>query len=92
MGDQFIQWVGIAAGFCTAISLLPQVVKMVKNRKAEDISIVYLLVLLAGLALWIVYGILRKDIPVIVTNVLSLIINLTTIALGLKYKKQYNGS
>jgi MtN3 and saliva related transmembrane protein len=90
MGDQFIQWVGIAAGFCTAISLLPQVIKMVKQRKAEDISIVYLLILLVGLILWIVYGFLRKDIPVIATNSLSLVINLTTIVLGIKYKKEYN--
>jgi MtN3 and saliva related transmembrane protein len=87
MTSHFIQLIGIAAGVCTAISLVPQIVKIVKEKKAEDISVVYLLVLLLGLVLWIIYGILRKDIPVIATNVVSVIFNITTIALGIKYKR-----
>jgi MtN3 and saliva related transmembrane protein len=86
VSERFIQWIGIVAGICTAISLIPQIVKIVKEKKAQDLSLTYLVVLLAGLGLWIVYGVLRKDIPVIATNVLSVIFNVTTIVLGLKYK------
>lgn len=86
MSEKFIEWIGIAAGVCTAVSLIPQIIKIVKEKKAQDLSMTYLIVLLTGLALWIVYGFLRQDIPVIATNVLSVIINVTTIALGLKYK------
>ena len=57
MSDQVIQIVGLIAGLCTAVSLLPQIVKIVKEKKAQDISVAYLLVLLLGLVLWIVYGI-----------------------------------
>ena len=87
ISDQVIQIVGLIAGLCTAVSLLPQIFKIVKEKKAQDISVAYLLVLLLGLILWIVYGVLKKDIPVIATNVLSVLMNVTTIVLGLKYKK-----
>lgn len=88
MNPAIIQWIGIAAGVCTAVSLIPQIVKIVKEKKSEDISFLYLSVLLLGLCLWIVYGILRKDIPVIATNVVSVIINLTTVFVGWKYRKK----
>lgn len=87
MDEWIIQATGIAAGICTAVSLIPQVIKIKKEKKAQDLSVLYLVILLVGLLLWITYGVLRKDIPVIATNVVSVIINLVTIYLGLKYKK-----
>jgi MtN3 and saliva related transmembrane protein len=79
--------VGLAAGICTSVSLLPQLVKLIKNKKAEDISIFYLIILFVGLALWIWYGALRKDIPILATNGFSLVINGIVIFLGIKYKR-----
>lgn len=86
MSDGLIQAIGIGAGICTAVSLIPQIIKIQREKKAEDISIVYLAILLLGLILWIVYGILRKDIPVIATNVVSVVINVITIVLRNKYR------
>ena len=88
MNDDATQWIGIIAGVCTAVSLIPQIVKIVKEKKSEDISFAYLSVLLVGLALWIVYGIRRNDVPVIATNVVSVVINLVTVFVGLKYRKR----
>jgi MtN3 and saliva related transmembrane protein len=82
------QVIGIAAGVCTSTSLIPQVVKTIKEKKAEDISLVVFLVLGSGVILWIVYGIKRNDIPIIATNAFSLLVNITMIILGIKYKKQ----
>ena len=79
------QIVGIVAGVLTAISMLPQLIKMVKEKKAEDVSITMLLVLMAGLATWIAYGILRQDWPIIVTNSFSLLVSITTAILRVKY-------
>ncbi len=79
--------VGLAAGICTSISLLPQLVKLVKQKKAEDISIFYLIILFVGLALWMWYGFLRQDTPILVTNGFSLVINGVVIFLGIKYKR-----
>jgi MtN3 and saliva related transmembrane protein len=82
------QVIGIAAGICTSTSLIPQVVKTIKEKKAEDISLIVFLVLGTGVILWIVYGIKRNDIPIIATNAFSLLVNITMIILGIKYKKQ----
>jgi len=80
--------VGIVAGVCTSVSLLPQLVKMIKEEKATDISIVMLITLMTGLALWIWYGILREDWPIILTNCFSLLVNFAIIILRQYYKNK----
>jgi MtN3 and saliva related transmembrane protein len=84
--DSFVQIVGIGAGFFTSVSLLPQVFKVYREKRAEQISIAYLITLMTGLGLWVVYGFLRSDIPVIVTNIFSLAVSIVMTVLGLKYK------
>ena len=81
------QVVGITAGICTAISMLPQLIKIIKEKKAQDISLIYLIVLLTGVGLWIWYGFLKEDAPIIFTNIFSALINIATIIAGVKYKK-----
>jgi len=81
------QIIGIIAGILTATSMLPQVIKIVSEKKADDVSIVMLLVLLGGVSAWIYYGFLRNDFPIIITNCFSLLLNLITLILRLKYSK-----
>ena len=78
---------GIAAGIFTAVSLLPQVIKMIKTKKAEHISPWMNIVLMCGLLLWMVYGILKKDWPIILTNAFSMVLNIIMLALRGKYKE-----
>lgn len=85
MSDNLI---GIVAGTCTAISLLPQLVKILKEKKAEHLSFLFLFILLAGQGLWIWYGILREDPPIIVTNAVSAFFNIGIIVFGFKYKQE----
>lgn len=85
--DKHVEVIGIAAGVCTAISMIPQIVKVIKEKKTEDISLFYLLVLLFGLGLWTYYGILKDDLPIIATNIFSIILNLTMITLNIVYTK-----
>lgn len=79
-------WIGSLAGVFTSLSLLPQLLKMIKEKKAQDISTSMLVVLFCGLALWIYYGILKKDLPVIITNGFSLIINGLIIYFSAKFR------
>src|SRR4051812_14460541 len=85
---EMTEWIGITAGVFTATSMLPQVIKVFKEKKAEDISLLMLIVLLTGIALWIVYGSFKKDLPIIATNAFSLLVNLVLIVLRIKYKKK----
>jgi MtN3 and saliva related transmembrane protein len=82
-----MEWIGIVAGIFTSASLLPQLIKLIKSKKAGDISMFFLLLLITGLGLWIWYGIIRSDIPIIATNSFSFLVNGLMIILGLRYKK-----
>jgi len=87
MTDTLIQITGITAGCITAISALPQLIKIIKEKKVEDISLWTLIVLITGLSLWTLYGFLKDDIPILATNLFSLLINVMLVFLRLKYKK-----
>lgn len=80
--------IGIAAGVFTASSLIPQVVKTLKEKKAEDVSLLMLFILQAGLILWIIYGIKRDDFPIIITNCFSLLVNIFMVILRIRYNKK----
>ncbi len=60
--------VGFAAGAFTTVCNLPQVLKTYRTKSADDLSSRMLLFLSTGLALWEIYGIMRHDWPIILTN------------------------
>lgn len=80
--------VGLIAGVLTATSMLPQLVKVIKEKKVDNISVIMLLILLSGLSLWIVYGFMRDDAPIIYTNIFSVAVNLVLLALRIKYSRK----
>jgi len=86
--NNFTEIIGLAAGICTAVSLLPQIIKIIKEKAAQDISLFYLLVLLCGLGLWTYYGFLKNDVPIIATNIFSMVLNIVVIVLGLIYGRK----
>lgn len=82
------QIVGLFAGICTASSLLPQLIKTIKEKKADEISKGMLVVLMTGVATWIVYGFMRDDLPIIITNSFSLLLNIVMLVLRIKYSRK----
>ena len=87
MEQFYIQIVGVSAGVITAISMLPQLIKIIKEKKVENISIWMVIILITGLSLWVFYGILKKDAIIIITNLFSLLVNFILFGLRIKYKK-----
>ena len=79
------QWFGIAAGVMTAVSMLPQLIKIIKEKKSDDVSVIMLMVLIVGLGLWVVYGFMREDWPIILTNSFSFLLNLLVLTLRIKF-------
>jgi MtN3 and saliva related transmembrane protein len=76
------------AGVLTSASLLPQLIKLMRTKKAEDVSLIFPVILFFGVGLWIWYGFLRSDVPIIATNSFSLLVNVWMIILGIKYKNR----
>ncbi len=83
-----MEWIGIAAGVLTACSMLPQLIKVIKEKKVDNISVLMLLVLISGLALWVVYGFMRNDAPLIYTNIFSVAINGALVFYRIKYSRK----
>ena len=65
---------GLVAGCCTTLAFLPQVVKTWKTRSTGDISLGMFLVLVLGVALWLIYGALLGDLPLIAANGVTLVL------------------
>lgn len=84
--------IGIAASVFSTASLLPQLIKILKEKKAENLSVSMLIILMAGLLLWIAYGVILNDPIIITANAISVIINLMIIIFSLKYKAAANGT
>ena len=66
--------VGFIAGFVTTAANLPQVWKTYRNKSGEGLSFRMLLMLGIGVGLWLVYGIMSKSLPLIVTNAVVLLL------------------
>lgn len=88
MANGITEIVGMAAGVCTSLSLMPQLIKLLKEKRAEDISLFYLFMLFIGLGLWVWYGVLREDVPVLLTNIVAISINTVIIIVGIRYKRK----
>ncbi len=77
---------GLLAGSLTTIAFLPQVIKTWRTRSTKDISLEMFAIFCSGVLLWIIYGTLVKDIPVIFTNVATLSLASPILWFKLKYK------
>ncbi len=78
--------IGLTAGFCTTIAFLPQAVKTWKTKSAKDLSLGMYSVFCTGILLWLAYGIMINDIPIIITNVVSIILASSILYFKLSFK------
>ena len=77
--------IGIIGSICTAAAMLPQLLKIFKEKKVE-VSMGMLTVVLSGTAIWIYYGVLKEDWIIIISNGFSGLFNIITVLLYFKYK------
>jgi len=80
--------IGIGAGALTAISAMPQIFKALKTKKVAHVSPFMFIILALGNSAWIWYGILLKDLPIIITNSFSLVMDITMLILKLLYHEK----
>lgn len=83
--------IGLAASICTGISMLPQLVKMYREKKPADISWMMVAILITGLAGWIWYGIKKEDPLIIASNAFSLLVNINIVILNVVFRKRSAG-
>ena len=80
-----LTFLGLAAACCTTIAFVPQLVKTWKTRSTADISLSMFLVLVIGIILWLAYGMLLGDVPLIVANGITLVLAGIILVFKLRY-------
>lgn len=76
---------GLVAATFTTISFLPQVIKCWKTKRTKDISFPAFILLFIGGSLWLTYGLLIQDLPVIIANAIVDVLIVIILLLKLKY-------
>ena len=75
---------GLVAGALTTIAFVPQVLHILRTRSAHDISWLLFGILAVGSAMWLWYGVRVDSLPLMVTNVVTLTLQL--LIFGLKWR------
>jgi MtN3 and saliva related transmembrane protein len=81
-------YVGYAGGFVSAITFLPQVIKLWKTKSVRDLSALTLFFLFLNVSLWLIYGILVNAMPIMITN--GIVLSMIIIMIYFKYTYRNN--
>ncbi|MBD2177219.1 SemiSWEET transporter [Pseudanabaena sp. FACHB-1998] len=81
----FINILGFTAATLTTFAFLPQVIQVWRSRSTKDISLPMLITFIAGITLWLVYGLLVNAAPIYMANGVTLALNLAILRFKLKY-------
>ncbi|MDE2482889.1 MAG: SemiSWEET family sugar transporter [bacterium] len=88
MDTPAIETIGLLAGTLTTVSFTPQLLRIWKRRSAADISYTALLSFIVGISLWLWYGILIHSLSVILANGVSIVLNLSILALKIAHHER----
>jgi len=78
----------VAGGWAVLMAVSPalQIREIHRRRSSEGLSLRYLAVLLVGFVLWFAYGIARRELPLIVPNLVAFAVMAVTLGFALRYR------
>lgn len=79
---------GLVAATLTTCAFVPQLTRVVRSRSAEDLSYGMFGAFSLGVLLWLIYGVLRDDLPVIVSNAVTLALSVAILVLKIRYDRR----
>ncbi len=85
-----IEIFGYIAAILTTAAFLPQLIKTLKTKKADDVSLITLIMFIIGVLCWIIYGYKISSIPILVANLITLILNLLILISKIYFSKSYS--
>ena len=88
MDSNLTTTLGLVAGVLTTIAYLPQLIKTWQSRSADDLSWSMLIILCAGIILWLVYGFSVHDIPIVAANIVTFVLASIILVLKIRYKQE----
>ena len=85
-----IEFFGYFAAVLTTAAFLPQLIKTLNTKKAEDVSLITLIMFLCGVGSWIIYGYKISSLPILMANIITFILNLFILISKIYYSKKIN--
>ena len=82
-----IEFFGYFAAILTTAAFLPQLIKTLKTKKAEDVSLITLIMFICGVGSWIIYGYKISSSPILIANIITFILNLLILISKINYSK-----
>ena len=82
------EFFGYLAAILTTTAFLPQLIKTIKTQKADDVSLVTLIMFICGVFSWVIYGFLISSIPILTANVITFLLNLSILISKVSYSKK----
>ncbi|MBK9332568.1 MAG: SemiSWEET transporter [Ignavibacteria bacterium] len=76
---------GLIAASLTTFAFLPQSIRAIKTKHTGDLSLTTLIMLETGIVIWIIYGAMISNIPLLAANIVSFIFITITLILKIKY-------
>jgi MtN3 and saliva related transmembrane protein len=83
--ENYVTFIGFFSGFCTTIAFIPQAYKVWKTKSTKDISLWMFLIFTAGVAGWLVYGVLTDNLPIIFANIVTLFLAFLILLAKIKF-------
>ena len=84
----YIEFFGYFAAILTTLAFIPQLIKTLKTKKADDVSLTTLIMFLTGVAAWIIYGIQISSKPILIANAITFLLNFLILVFKLIYSKE----
>ena len=81
-----VSTIGFLAAALTTVAFLPQVIKNWKTKSAGDLSFGMYGLFVCGVALWLMYGVLLEDVPIILANAVTLALSLINLGQMVWYR------
>jgi len=82
----WVEYIGSLAAACTTLCWVPQAVKIIREKQTQGISLITQAVFTVGLALWLTYGLLLTNWPLMLANAVTLVFSLVILALKVRYR------
>ena len=79
-------WIGMAAAVLTTAAFAPQAFKAWQSRSTKDVSLAMFTMMVAGNTLWLAYGILIEDAPLIIANAVTLLLAGAILAAKIRFR------
>lgn len=79
------EWIGAVGATLTTLSFVPQAAKTIRTRDTRSISLGMYATFTVGVACWLAYGVVLQSWPMIVSNIVTLGLSATILALKLRH-------